>query len=181
MKKLIFILGPIAVGKRTVGQSLKNLTGFPLMHNHHSIEVALDFFNFDDPGFAKINMGIRDVVFNTFATRKEVEGFIFTYVVDFNDPSEWEYLQSIEKIFDKDEWETYYVELVAPIEIRLQRNKTENRLINKASKRKLETSEANLKYSRQEEMREKNYLIIDNSHLSPDEVAEKVVNYFGLV
>lgn len=47
-------------------------------------------------------------------------------------------------MFEEQGADVYYVELVAPQEIRLERNQTENRLKNKASKRNLAFSEQNL-------------------------------------
>jgi shikimate kinase len=35
---LIFIVGPPAVGKMTVGAELARRTGFQLFHNHHAID-----------------------------------------------------------------------------------------------------------------------------------------------
>jgi len=39
MKTLVFIVGPPAVGKMTVGRELSSLTGFPFFHNHLTIEA----------------------------------------------------------------------------------------------------------------------------------------------
>lgn len=68
------------------------------------------------------------------------------------------------------------MELVASQEIRLQRNRTENRLNNKASKRDVEFSEGLIRkedanyrlVSREGEIPFANYIRIDNSRLSPE-------------
>ncbi len=54
------------------------------------------------------------------------------------------YLEHRKKIFEPYNTEFYYVELVTSQEIRLQRNKTENRLRNKASKRNISESDKRL-------------------------------------
>lgn len=41
---LVFIVGPPAVGKMTVGHELARRTGLKLFHNHHTIDLALRFF-----------------------------------------------------------------------------------------------------------------------------------------
>ena len=81
----------------------------------------------------------------------------------------------------------YYVELVAPLAVRLQRNRTENRMKNKASKANAEVSEALLReeenyrlVSREGEIPFENYLRIDNTDLSPREAAERIRDAFGL-
>lgn len=43
------ITGPPAVGKMTVAQAISKMTGFQMMHNHQSIELALTMFNYGDP------------------------------------------------------------------------------------------------------------------------------------
>jgi hypothetical protein len=43
-KTLLFIVGPPAVGKMTVGYEVAARTGLKLFHNHHAIELVLNFF-----------------------------------------------------------------------------------------------------------------------------------------
>ena len=82
----------------------------------------------------------------------------------------------------------YYVELIAPQEIRLQRNTTENRLKNKPSKRDIETSNQRLLnddanhrcVSREGEITFDNYLRIENSDKAPETVARMIKDAFGL-
>ena len=82
----------------------------------------------------------------------------------------------------------YYVELVAPQSIRLERNRTENRLLNKASKRDLELSDLRITQadehyrceSYEGEIPFENYLRIDNSSLSAEEAAKIIKNHFSL-
>jgi hypothetical protein len=84
--------------------------------------------------------------------------------------------------------EQYFVELVAPQEVRLARNVTENRLKNKASKRNVEVSNQRLvnddkKYrleSRDGELDFENYIKIDNSNLSPEQTAQMIKEKFDL-
>jgi len=73
------------------------------------------------------------------------------------------------------------------LEERLKRNKTENRLNNKASKRDLEWSEKDLlksttKYrlnSRQNEIKEYNYIRINNTNISAKDVAQMLKERFN--
>ena len=91
-------------------------------------------------------------------------------------------------IFEKVGADIYYVELVAPQEIRLQRNMTENRLENKPSKRDIESSNQRIinddnKYrlvSYDEEFTFENYIKIDNTNLPPDTVAQMIKQRFSL-
>ena len=138
--KLVFIIGDAAVGKMTVGQELMKITGLRLFHNHMTIEPVIEIFGRYD---GKTIAEMRDLIFNNFAA-SENYGMIFTLMMDFDMPSEWEYLEHIKGIFEPYGTEFYYVELIAPQEIRLKRNVSENRLTHKASKRDIETSNQRL-------------------------------------
>ena len=138
--KLVFIIGDAAVGKMTVGQELMKITDLRLFHNHMTIEPVIEIFGRYD---GKTIAEMRDLIFKNFAA-SENYGMIFTMMMDFDMPSEWEYLAHIKNIFEPYGTEFYYVELIAPQEIRLERNVSENRLKNKASKRDIESSNRRL-------------------------------------
>ena len=61
-KTLVFLTGPPAVGKMTVGRELSRLTGFPLFHNHMSIEAVLPVFGFGEPAFNRLVTHLREGV-----------------------------------------------------------------------------------------------------------------------
>ncbi len=58
-KTLVFLFGPPAVGKMTVGGALSRLTGLPLAHNHLSIEAVLPVFGYGEPAFNRLVTTIR--------------------------------------------------------------------------------------------------------------------------
>ena len=140
MSKLILITGAQAVGKMTVGEALKNKTGFSMTTNHDSLELAAKIYGWGTPSHKELSENIRKATFNA-AINNDVD-LIFTYVWAFNQQEDWEYVENVAKKFD----EVYCVELIASQEVRLERNKTENRLKNKASKRDIEASNKRLIY-----------------------------------
>lgn len=182
--KLVWIIGDAAVGKMTVGQELMKQTGLRLFHNHMMIEPVIEIFGSFN-GY--VTQQLREVIFHEFA-KSENEGMIFTYLWAFDMPSDWEYVAHVTQIFQEQNAEIYYVELIAPQEIRLQRNETTNRLQHKASKRDLEASRARLLrddtayrcVSNPGEIPFENYLRIDNSNLSPETVAAMIKEKFML-
>lgn len=182
--KLLFLFGNSAVGKMTVGQELMKLTGLRLFHNHMTIEPVLEIFGQFNQ--AAINR-CREVIFEEFA-KTDSYGMIFTYMWAFDQQSDWEYLEHIKSIFAPYGTEFYYAELVASQKVRLERNGTENRLRNKASKRDLERSKQRLladdaRYrleSLEGEIPFDNYIKIDNSNLSPYDTAMKIKERFSL-
>ena len=181
--KLLFLIGNSAVGKMTVGQELCKITPLRLFHNHMMIEPVLEIFG----AFrGDVIQKLRRVIFEEFASSDHY-GMVFTFMWAFDMPSDWEYLESVKAIFGLPEEDVYYVELVAPQEIRLARNRTENRLKNKASKRDVDASNARLIRDDESyrceslpgEITFPNYIRIDNSHLSPAETAQIIKARFG--
>jgi hypothetical protein len=185
--KLIIIFGPPAVGKMTVGKELAKLTGLKLFHNHISIETVLPFFDFDTPGFKKLNSTIRRTLFQEMAKSKQ-KGLIFTFVWAFNLKEEAIYINSIVRIFKKEKSKVYFVELEADLKERLKRNKHSKRLQEKARKRDTNKSEESLLQteknyrlnSKPGEIKRKNYLRINNTKLSAKKTAETIKECFKL-
>ena len=113
---------------------------------------------------------------------------IFTYMWPFDQQAAWDYVEQVKSIFEPYGTEFYYAELVASREARLERNATENRLKNKASKRDIELSTRRLisddeKYrleSLDGEIKFENYMKLDNTELSPEAAAKIIRDKFLL-
>ena len=182
--KLVFIIGDAAVGKMTVGQELMKITDLRLFHNHMTIEPVIEIFGRYD---GKTIAELREIIFRNYAA-SENYGMIFTLMMDFDMPSEWENLEHIKRIFEPYGTEFYYVELIAPQEIRLKRNVSENRLKHKPSKNDIEISNQRLInddmnhrcVSYEGEITFENYLRIDNSNMEPDVAAKLIKETFYL-
>ena len=181
---LIVITGSGAVGKMTTGQELMKITDFRLFHNHMMIEPVLEIFGkFDGNAVSRL----REVVFEEFM-KTNYQGMIFTYMWAFDMQEDWDYIKSVAERFEATGGTVYYVELVADRAVRLERNKSENRLKNKASKRDIEASEGRMlreetKYrivSKDGEIPFENYIKIDNTNLEPDVVARMIKERFNL-
>jgi len=187
-KKLVIILGPHAVGKMTVGQELAKHTGLRLFHNHMSIELARKLFDHSEKEWGILNNTIRQTVFELFA-KGDFPGLIFTYMCAFDLPSEFEYLQKLIGLFKENGADCCVVELCADFDVRLVRNKSENRLLHKESKRDLEWSEAEMRRTSEkyrlnsydgEKLPFENYMKLDNTNLPPEEAARRIMEFFGL-
>ena len=182
--KLVLLVGNGAVGKMTVGQELMKLTGLRLFHNHMTIEPVLEIFG---TFHTDAILQMREVIFREFA-KSDNYGMIHTIMWAFDMQEDWDYINHVVEIFKEHNAEIYCVELVAPQEIRLQRNETPNRLAHKASKRDLASSRERViamdKKFRLEsnpgEIPFENYMRIDNSNLEPDAVAAMIKERFAL-
>ena len=177
--KFLILTGNGAVGKMTVGQELMKITDLRLFHNHMMIEPVIDVFgSFKGDTITKL----REVIFDDFLKTDHV-GMIFTFMWAFDIEAEWEYVENLVKRFD----EVYYVELIASQKIRLERNKTENRLKHKASKRDIDASnkrmlneERHRLVSYEGEIPFKNYLRINNENIEAKDVAKIIKDTFSL-
>ena len=181
--KLLFLIGNTAVGKMTVGQELTKITPFRLFHNHMTIEPVIQVFGDYE---RKIVARLRDVFFEEFAASDHY-GLIFTYLWAFDCQEDWDYIEHVKSVFGLAEEDIYYVELVAPQDVRLARNASENRLKNKVSKRDIGSSNRRLlnddiRYrceSLPGEIPFPNYLRLENADLSPHEAAARIKAHFS--
>lgn len=182
---LIMIFGPQAVGKMTVGEELAKKTGLTLFHNHMSIEFALQFFEYKTEEAQKMIRLLREEVMIAIAN-SDKPGMIFTFVWALSEQDDWDYVKHVEEIFEGHD--KYFVELYSDLETRKIRNRTENRLKKKASKRDVEASEARLvntltKYkvsSTDEDFGDRKYIKIDNTNISAIDVADMIIDSFEL-
>ena len=181
------VCGPQAVGKMVVAESLRDKLHYNMMMNHDSIEVSDRIFGFATPAQKEFNAFFREKAFEL-AIKHNVD-LIFTYVCAFEMQEEKDYLMGLHNLFTENGGSFYFVELSAPLETRLARNETPYRMERKASKRDLSWSRDNLIQdaknhrlnSDKDEIWFKNHLKIDNSHLEPDEVADQIIETFGLI
>ena len=186
MADLIVVCGPQAVGKMTVAEALRDKLHYNMMMNHDSIEMSDKIFGFGTPAQREFNAYFREKAFEL-AVRHNVD-LIFTYVCAFEMQEERDYLQSLHDLFTENGGRFFFVELSADLETRIARNETPHRMERKASKRDVLWSRANLLKdarehrlnSAEEESWFTHHLKIDNTELSPDEVADRVIEAFGL-
>ena len=187
--RLLFIFGAHAAGKMTVGQAVSRITPMKLFHNHMTIEPVIELFGAYN---GAVTERLRQVVFEEFV-KTDNYGLIFTFIWAFDVPYDEEYVRRLSRMYEEAGAQVDYVELVAPQDVRLVRNRTENRLQHKASKRDVELSEARFlsaesRYRVVSEPGEvvrrlgiapERYLRIDNTELAPDAVADMIARHFG--
>lgn len=187
MKHLVIIFGPPAVGKMAVGHELARSTGLRLFHNHMALEPVLQIFPFGSPAFNRIVRRLRDEVFREVAL-SDLPGLIYTCMWDLDSDEDREYIDDVCDLFRANRSAVHFVELYAPLEERVRRNRTELRLREKPSKRDIVSSEHRLR-ARENDRRMNSdddffypeaHIRIDNSELSAIEVARVVASRFGL-
>ena len=190
---LVVVFGPPAVGKMTVGQEICARTGYRLFHNHLTIEPFLGIFEFGSPAFNRLSSEFRRRVVEE-AVASGLPGLVFTFVWGLELVGERDFLQGYVDLVEAAGGSVSFVELFATLEERIVRNNTELRLDAKRSKRDREFNDRNLleleEYvlNTEPEVRlpahdlldRHPHLRIDNTHLSPAEVADVVVRDLSL-
>ena len=184
--KVIFIIGPQAVGKMTIGEQISKQSGVPLLYNHMTKDVLVPFVGWGEQN-NQLSDKIRLDIFDTIASNPKNPGIIFTVVINFGNPEDKAVLDHYEAAFTKHGVDVHFIELEADLEERLRRNKTEHRMEMKPVKRNLEFSEneildsvhKNRLASLPGEMDGKHYLRLDVTNLSAEEAAEKIVEFVG--
>lgn len=136
---LLVLFGPPAVGKMTIGRAVSQRSTFRLFHNHMTIEPLLETFGYGSPPFNTLNNEFRRRVMEE-AAAHDVD-LIFSVVWALDSPEDLAQIGSYVRIFEK----IAFVELRADIATRLGRNRTEDRLLHKASKRDVEWSDDNVR------------------------------------
>jgi hypothetical protein len=184
---LLFVVGPPAVGKMSVGQAIADRTGLRLFHNHIAIELALRYFDYGSPAFHRIDGQIRRLVIEEVAA-SDLPGLVFTYVWAFNLPEDQALVEEYAKPFRERGAHVLFVELEATQAELLKRIAGLSRLAEKPSRRDLDASRRDLleidaryqlnsggKFDERQD-----YLRINNTLLTPSEVAERVIEHFAL-
>lgn len=186
MANLMIVCGPQAVGKMTVAEKIKEITDFTLTTNHDSIELSDKIFEKGTTAQRQLRDKIRQATFET-AIDNNVN-IIFTFVFAFSEQSDWDYVNNLKDMFEKSGGKFYLVELEADLQTRLERNTTEHRLEAKPSKKDIEWSKKDILKTAQKyrlnsddgEVMYENYIKINNTNLSPEEVAKIVKEKFDL-
>jgi hypothetical protein len=188
---LVFVFGPPAVGKMTVGRAIADAGGFRLFHNHHVIEPLLDVFDFEAPAFQRLMGEFRQRVLEE-AAAADVD-LVFTLVWALDKPGDSDLLRRHLAPFVDAGRPVALVELYADLDTRLERNKTELRLAEKKSKRDLAWSDDNVRGLERYQMNtgvpspadeviaEFPHLRVDNTDLAPGEVAAQVLAWLDAV
>jgi 8-oxo-dGTP diphosphatase len=114
---LIYIYGPPATGKLTVAEKLADLTGYPLFHNHLTVNAVRSVFPFGTGAFDQVVRRLRLDVFDT-AARTGIS-LIFTNNSAWAGPSGRAHFATFadtaERAFTANGGRTVFVQLGAPL------------------------------------------------------------------
>jgi len=186
---LLVIFGPPASGKMTVGRALCERTRYRLFHNHMTIEPVLGLFPFGHPAFGRLVHSFRTQILAECLAQDDFD-LAFTYVWGLDLDSDARFLTSLADEVRDAGGTTRYAELVCDLPERLRRNRTQERLDEKRSKRDVAWSESNLlqmdtDYRMSSRLGEldaqlEHFVRVDNTDLRPEEAANAIIDAFSL-
>ncbi len=176
--KLIFLCGPPAVGKLTVAKALASRTGYKLFHNHLSSDLVSEIFDFGSLEWLMLLEKIRLDVFEA-ACQAELKGLIFTYMY-IGKPGSWFFITDVRELLDQYGGELCLVGLICSQEQLEQRVVEPDRMefgkINSVEKLQSVFPSTELSF----EIPYVETLVIDNTELSPEQTAERIIEYYHL-
>src|SRR5262245_4574448 len=115
--RLVFLYGPPAAGKLTIGRELAALTGYRLFHNHLTVDLARELFDFGSEQFQRLVDDLRLRVFAA-AAQSDIPGLIFTFV--YGGPDE-NFIRQTMRVMVAAGAEVCFVQVVCPPEELLNR------------------------------------------------------------
>jgi hypothetical protein len=187
---LLFVFGPPAVGKMSVGRAIADASEFRLFHNHHVLEPLLDVFDYGTPPFNQLLQEFRLRVLEEAAL--SATDLVYTLVWALDLPEDSAYLRRHLRPFVDAGERIAFVELYADLDTRLVRNRTPYRLAEKRSKRDVAWSDENVREMDRhvlntgirptpadELIAAYPHLRIDNTDRSPEDVAAEVLAWIG--
>jgi len=197
--RLLVITGPSAVGKMTVGRAIAARSDFRLFHNHATIEPLLEVFDYGTLPFMTLMSEWRRRLFEEAAAYGT--DLVFTLVWGLELESDASFVRELAAPYVDRRAEVAFAELVADLDTRLARNRTDHRLEVKASKRDLAWSDGNVRELESHVMTtdprpfddparppvtpgewliaQHRHLRLDNTHLTPDEAAEAILTWLN--
>jgi len=184
MPDLIVIFGPPAVGKAAVGHELAKLTGFRFFHNHMTAEPVAALFGWGSaPGLLS---QLRLTLFTEALAQPNMPSIIFTFVWALDLESNGEFIQQVVALFEASGGQVFFVELVASLPARLEREGTPLRLSLKPSKHNVQSARALLvefegKYklnSTNDFSYPEHHLVLNTEQYSPLECAQRIAAHW---
>jgi len=175
--RIVCLYGPPAAGKLTVARALEALTGFAVLHNHLTVELARALFPFGSEAYLRYLRELRLHALHV-AAREGVPGVITTFA--YTPPRSDEFLREVLRVTEELGASVHFVRL-APSEAALRERvvREDRKAWGKA------TDPALLQWYLTEGRATEAVscapsFTLDNTLLSPDEAAGVIAAHLGL-
>ena len=115
--RVLFIYGPAASGKHTIGTQVAALTGLPLFHNHLAVDAAKSLFAFGTAEFKNLRAAVWRAAFREAAAVRH--SFVFTFHPEATvDPS---LIEELVEVVQSGGGKVHFVELTCSTDTVLRR------------------------------------------------------------
>lgn len=175
MKKHIVILGPPAVGKRTIGNALSLSLFSPVFDNAKTVDLAVLAYGYGGDEFREYRDFLRMDFYDRFLRSARYNYLISTNVLRHKE--NWSYFESVEQKFLEFGWSTIYILLtanVASLLCRAQSSSRQNKLSIRTAEEMINWLSCNPFHS---DLHGRQALCLDTSTLSVDDSVEKILMY----
>lgn len=175
---IVYIYWPPAVWKLTTAKELSKITWYKIFHNHLSHDLVSSILNYEDNKEIFFPL-IKDM--NLFFLSKipnNIKWLILTNCYEEN--KDENYIKSLKKILKTNWWDIKYVRLICDKNNLLDRveNLDRKKTTKLKDRNKLEILLKENNYVNN--IKNSNTLVIDNSNISPEEVAFNIKTYYNI-
>lgn len=175
MKKHIVILGPPAVGKRTIASALALSLLAPVFDNAKVVDLAILAYGYGGDEFREYRDSLRMDFYNRFLRSARNSNLVSTNVLRHKD--NWLYFERVEQIFLDYGWSTIYVLLTAneeSLQNRVQSPSRQNKLSIRTAADMTNWLTCNPNHS---DLQGRQALCLDTSFLSVDDCVAAILTY----
>jgi len=120
---VVFLYGPAAAGKYTIGSEVAQALDIPLFHNHLTVDLTSCLFEFGSEGFKKLRADIWRAAFRGCANERQ--SFVFTFHPEAS--VERSLIGELTEIIEQADGKLYFVELECSTTVILERLGMESR------------------------------------------------------
>lgn len=176
--KIIILNGTIGVGKLTTAKKMADVTEYPILHNHLTRDLAVNFFKPNSDAYTKLVWDIRLSIVNEMVNEGR-SGLIWTAILS-SSPGIRKYYDDLEGIIHKAGGEVYYVRLFCDLEEQKRRVVGEDRKLHKKIFNVDEFEQRMKSIDIFTATPADRTIEINTTNLNPDEVVRKIISEFNL-
>ncbi len=175
--KLIIIYGAPAVGKLTTANALSKNTGYPVLHNHMTIDLVTSYFSFNSKPFFRLLRKIRLDIIKELLTQN-APGLIWTTGLP-DTPDNRAFYKKLDSLIKKNDGIIYYIKLICDPEEQKRRVLNEERKKYKKLDNVMALKKIMQDFDFSTVTPKDQTLVINNTHLSLQNTVSKITKFIS--
>jgi hypothetical protein len=174
--KLIFLYGPHAVGKYTVGQALAERTKYKLFHNQYSVDMVKSIFPERDHPRSECLKAVRIFMLGKAAEYGRDTIFTLAYSGRVDD----DFVSQVVAAAERHEGQVCFVRLTAPVPVLLDRVGNSSRVKARKISSQADLQQVLATRDMDQFIPRPGQLSIDTSQMSPERAAARIKSHYHL-